>query len=95
VDGSLQTNEAGNLNFNSGAAVTGRVYVPGTPSIKVNGQAVEPLVSEGVGDPSPANGKIILNNDSDIAEIVTRTDSIPLEEVVEPRRGKKGSFLDS
>jgi len=84
VDGSVQSNQSGNINLNSGAEITGPLYVPGSPQIKINGNATPPQVIEGQGNPSPSNKKIIINSGASVVTVVRRTDPIDLLEVVEP-----------
>lgn len=84
IDGSAQLMSSGNLNLNNGARVSGSLFVPGTPQIKVNGNATPPSITEGVGSSQPSQYKVTINNGSEIASIVTRTDPEPLEIVLEP-----------
>lgn len=97
VEGSIQHLRAENWNLNSGATVTGSIYVPGTPTVRFNGNPDFNGVIEGSGSSWPSWNTIYLNQGSSLDHIVTRTDpqSLPSIDYPDSPSGNKSYTLNS
>ncbi len=72
IDGSVQVLTAGSLTINSGGAVTGDLWVPGTPRLILNGSAQIGATLHGDGSESPSGWQITLNSGASVGRLVTR-----------------------
>jgi len=84
VDGSLQFLLGESITFNSGASLSGDLFVPGTPAVRINGHPHYLGLVTGAGSASPAGYTITLNSGSSIQHIVSRTDPVSLPVVAAP-----------
>ncbi len=64
IEGSIQINEAGSVTLNGGAAITGNLLMPGTPSLRVNGTGDPPLVVSAGGAGLPEAHRVTLNGNA-------------------------------
>ena len=96
VEGSLQLLSAQNVTLNGNAQITGDFFVPGTPSIKLNGRPTYAGTLEGTGAPTPNNYTITLNGSVALNHIVRRTNAVNLDPVAPPPkpRGTRSVKLD-
>ena len=81
VQGSIQQMLGESVTLNSGAAVTGSLFVPGTPTVTLNGTPTYGGTIDGTGSASPTHYTVILNRGTSLNHVVRRTDPIPLPTV--------------
>jgi hypothetical protein len=74
IDGSLQMLLGENVTLNGNAAVTGKLYVPGLPTVRLNGNPSLGATVDGQGSASPSNYTVTLNGGSSLGTLVRRTD---------------------
>jgi endo-1,4-beta-xylanase len=84
LDGSLQLLSGENTTLNSGAAVSGDLLVPGTPTIRLNGQPSYGGTLDGGGDAAPSGYAITLNGGASLRHVVRRTDPVAFPAVTPP-----------
>jgi hypothetical protein len=84
VEGSVQQMLAEGTIFNGGASVTQNLYVPGTPTILLNGSPNYGGTLEGTGAASPSNYQITLNGGATLSHVVRRTNAVSLPTVSAP-----------
>ena len=84
VEGSLQLLSPQNVTLNGNAQITGDFFVPGTPSIKLNGRPTYAGTLEGSGALAPSNYTITLNGSVALSRIVRRTNAVNLDPVAPP-----------
>ncbi len=82
--GSIQQILPESLNFNGGVSVTGKFYLPGTPTVKFNGNANSTNVVDGAGNANPSNYTVTINGQSNVHSIVRRTNPVELSPVSAP-----------
>ncbi|MDI1248189.1 MAG: Ig-like domain-containing protein [Lacunisphaera sp.] len=84
VEGSIHQMTAENVTFNGGARVTGDLFVPGTPTVRLNGSPAYGGTQDGTGSATPTNHTITLNGNASLGHVVRRTDAIALPAVSTP-----------
>ena len=97
VDGSLEMMLGENVTLNSGGKVTGKLYTPGFPTVRLNGSPSLGATIDGVGSTSPNNYLVTLNSGSVVGTLVRRTDALTLPTVAAPSApaGTRSVFLNS
>lgn len=84
VEGAVQQMTAENVTFNSNAFITGDLLVPGTPSVRLNGNAQYGGAIAGTGSATPTNYQVTLNGGARLGHLRTRTDPANLPPVAAP-----------
>lgn len=84
VEGSIQVMTAESVTLNGEAVVTGDLLVPGTPTIRLNGQPAFAGPLDGTGNAGPTNHTITLNGSAGLRHVIRRTDAIALPVVAAP-----------
>jgi cytoskeletal protein CcmA (bactofilin family) len=84
LEGSVQVASAEDVVLNGSARVTGDLLVPGTPTIRVNGQPAYGGTIDGPGAASPSTHTITLNGGASLRHVVQKTDPLPLPSVTPP-----------
>ncbi|MEO0453946.1 MAG: Ig-like domain-containing protein, partial [Verrucomicrobiota bacterium] len=84
IEGSVLQNQPRNTTLNSNATILGDLYMPGTPTVRQNGQPEFQGVIEGEGNSNPTNHRLTLNSNSSLEFLRNRTDAIPLPEALPP-----------
>ncbi len=84
IEGSAWQFQGEGLNFNSGATITGSLFVPGTPGLNVNGSPTFGGTITNTGSSSPTGYWISLNSGSTLGNLVIRTDAGTLTSVGTP-----------
>ena len=97
VEGSLRQLTGENVTLNSGAVVTGDLLVPGTPTVRRNGNPNFGGTVVGTGSAQPSGYTVTLNSGSTLGHLVTRTDPISLADVAAPpaSQGTRSVTLNS
>jgi rhamnogalacturonan endolyase len=85
VDGSVQVLEPENVTLNGGAFISGDLRVPGTPAVRLNGNALLVGTQDSTGSASPMNHIITLNGNMAMRYVVRRVDAIDLPTVATPQ----------
>jgi len=83
IDGSLQVMTPETITL-SGAAVTGDLVVPGTPTIQLNGKSVYAGTIDGGGASTPSNYQVTLNGAASLRHLVRQVDPVALPVVAAP-----------
>ena len=86
VEGSLQVLLPESATLNGGAAITGDLLVPGTPTVRLNGSPAYGGTRDGAGSASPSSYTITLNGGARLRQVVRRTDPAALPAVPAPPR---------
>lgn len=84
VEGSIQQLTGENVTPNGGSVVTGDLYVPGTPTLRLNGQPSFGGIVEGSGSSQPSGYRVTLNGSATLGRLVTRTDPVAMPPVPTP-----------
>ena len=84
VQGSVRQLTGENVTLNGGAAITGDLLVPGTPTLRLNGNPIFGGTVEGTGSQQPSGYQVTLNGNAQLGKLITRTDPIPLPAVNQP-----------
>lgn len=84
IDGSVQVVTPENVTLNGSAWISGDLLVPGTPTIRLNGQPHYGSTIDGSGAPAPTNHTITLNGNAVLRHVVRRTNAVALPVVVAP-----------
>jgi autotransporter-associated beta strand protein len=84
IEGSIQQMLGENVVFNNGANVGDDLFLPGTPTIVLNGSPDFGGAIDGGGAVSPSNYSLTLNNNTTLGRLVRRTDPISLPSVSAP-----------
>src|SRR5581483_2576566 len=84
LDGSLQVMSAEGFTLNGGASVSGDLLVPGTPTVRLNGNTGYGGTLDGAGAATPSNYQITLNGGAALRHVVRRTDPLALPMVTAP-----------
>ncbi len=87
VKGTVRVMTGGNFNLNSGLTVDGSLQVPGTPEIRVNGDATSPAIQDSTGSLQPSNYRLTLNSGISLGGITRRVDGEALPAAVAPVAG--------
>lgn len=84
VEGSLRQLNGESLRIESDGEVTGDLFVPGTPTVDLNGNASIGSTAQGAGSAEPSGYTIRLSGSARVARLVTRTDPIAMPAVNPP-----------
>jgi DNA/RNA endonuclease G (NUC1) len=84
IDGSAQVLLPEAVTLNGGAMVSLDLLVPGTPTVRLNGNPTFAGTRDGSGGATPTNYQITLNGGSVLRYLVRRTDAIALPTVSAP-----------
>ncbi|MGC4111427.1 MAG: MBG domain-containing protein [Nocardioides sp.] len=84
VVGSVRLSGHEDVTFNGGASLSGELIVPGSPSVRLNGNPTYGGAVDGVGSGTPTDYTITLNGGSNLARLVRRFDALTLPTVVPP-----------
>lgn len=84
VEGSIRQMTAESTTLNGGARVTGDLFVPGSPTVRLNGSPTYGGTQDGTGSATPTNHTITLNGGASLGHVVRRTDAIALPAVTAP-----------
>lgn len=84
VEGSLQQLLGESVVANGGATITGDLFVPGTPTVALNGRPTYGGTVDGAGGESPSGYRITLNGTCSLRHVVRRTDPVPIPTVEAP-----------
>ncbi|HNJ40512.1 MAG TPA: Ig domain-containing protein [Acidobacteriota bacterium] len=84
VEGSVQMLTGENITLNGGSTITGDLLVPGTPTVRRNGNPNLGGVISGNGNPQPTNYQVTLNGNATLGRLVIRTDPFTLSPVAAP-----------
>lgn len=84
VEGSVQQMLPENVTLNGNAFVSDGLLVPGSPTVRLNGNAQYGGAVAGGGSASPKNFQVTLNGRSRLGQLRTRTDPVTLPTVVAP-----------
>jgi len=96
VEGSLQVLLPESATLNGGAAITGDLLVPGTPTVRLNGSPAYGGTRDGAGSASPSGYTITLNGGARLRQVVRRTDpaALPLVPAPPPPAGTRDVVLN-
>ncbi len=84
LDGSVQVLLPESVTLNGNAWVSGDLLVPGTPTVRLNGQPVYGGTIDGNGAVAPSSHTITLNGGAVLRHVVRRTDALSLPVVAAP-----------
>jgi VCBS repeat-containing protein len=84
VEGSVQQLLGESVTLNGGFTLTGDLLVPGTPTLKINGNPTFAGTIVGTGSASPSGHKVTLNGNVSLRYLVTRTNPVALPTVPPP-----------
>ncbi len=84
IEGAVRQMTAENATLNGGANVSGDLFVPGTPTIRLNGSPAYGGTQDGTGSATPTNHTVTLNGGAALRHVVRRTDAIALSAVTAP-----------
>lgn len=84
VEGSIQQLLGESTIFNSGSVVTQDLLVPGVPTVNRNGNPTFGGIVTGSGSSQPTNYQITLNSNSQLRNLITRTDPATMPTVNTP-----------
>ena len=84
VTGSVQQMQGQSLTINSGAVITGDLYLPGIPNLNKNGNPQFQGIQLGAGSTSPSGYYITLNSGSQLRYLIERTDGVAFNAVPNP-----------
>jgi hypothetical protein len=84
VEGSVQQMLPEAVTLNGGAVVTLDLFVPGSPSIRQNGQPTYAGTLDGSGANTPTNYQVTVNGSARLRHVVRRTDAVTLPSVATP-----------
>jgi rhamnogalacturonan endolyase len=84
IDGSMQVLSGESFALNGTALVAGDILLPGTPSVRLNGNPIFVGTIDGDGDVSPSNYQVMLNGNVALRHLVRRSDPIALPTVASP-----------
>jgi hypothetical protein len=84
VEGSIHQMSAEGTTLNGNARITGDLFVPGTPEVRLNGRPVYGGTIDGLGASSPAHHRITLNGGAQLRHVVRRTDPMAMPVVAPP-----------
>lgn len=84
VDGSLQCLLPENATFNSSAAISGDLLIPGLPTVQLNGQPLFAGTVDGPGAATPTTHRVTLNSGAVLHHLVRRIDAVTMPVVAAP-----------
>jgi hypothetical protein len=85
VTGSLQILTGEAVTLNGQAHISHKLYMPGTPTVRANGQAGIGSTVDGSGSTSPSGYQITLNGQATIGTLVRRTNPVAMPVVAPPQ----------
>ncbi|HWA85603.1 MAG TPA: Ig-like domain-containing protein, partial [Opitutus sp.] len=84
IEGSIQQMLPESVTLNGAAIVAGDLFMPGSPSVRLNGKPAFGGTLPGTGATSPTNFTVTLNGGSRLGHLRTRTDAVELPTVGPP-----------
>jgi autotransporter-associated beta strand protein len=84
LDGSLQQMLGESVTLDGSTAVTGDLFVPGTPTVVLNGSPAYGGTLDGTGSTAPSGYTVTLSSNSALGHVVRRTDPVALPTVNAP-----------
>lgn len=84
VAGSIHVMTAENVALGGNADIQGDLLVPGTPSIRLNGNPAYGGTTDGSGDAIPASHTVTLHGGTKLRQVIRRTDAVSLPGVTAP-----------
>lgn len=84
VDGSVQVLTGEAITLNSNAGIYGDLLVPGTPTVRLNGNATFAGTIDAAGATAPADYRVILNGSALLRNLVRRVNPVALPVVIAP-----------
>jgi rhamnogalacturonan endolyase len=84
LEGSLQQMLGESVTLGGSTAVTGDLFVPGTPTVVLNGSPVYGGTIDGTGSTDPTGYTITLSSNSSLGHVVRRTDPVAIPTVDAP-----------
>jgi cytoskeletal protein CcmA (bactofilin family) len=84
IEGSVQQLSGEDTTINDGAAITGDLLTPGTPTLHQNDNPNFGGLAQGNGSEQPASYEITLNGHSQLGQLIKRTDAIGVAAVSAP-----------
>jgi rhamnogalacturonan endolyase len=84
VDGSVQVLTGENITLNSNAGIYGDLLVPGTPTVRLNGNATFAGTIDATGAVTPADYHVTLNGSALLRNLVRRVNPLALPVVIAP-----------
>lgn len=84
LEGSLEMFLGENVTMNGTAKITGSLYVPGTPTVRKNGNPLLGATVDAFGSVSPSNYIVTLNGGVSLGTLVRRTDAATIPSVGAP-----------
>lgn len=84
VDGSVWQMLPESVTLNGGASITGDLLLPGTPTVRLNGNPNYAGTIDGTGSASPSSHRVTLNGNSSVRHVVRRSDAVTLPTISAP-----------
>lgn len=84
IEGSVQQLSGEETTINDGAAITGDLLTPGTPTIRQNDNSSVGGVTAGDGSEQPTGYEITLNGNSQLGQLVKRINPVTVSAVTAP-----------
>ncbi len=84
VEGAVQQMLPESVTLNGGAIITGDLFVPGTPTLRLNGNPTFGGTVVGTGAPSPMTHSVTLNGGARLGALRTRSEATVLPTVAAP-----------
>lgn len=84
IEGSVHVLLPEDMAMNGQAWISGSLLLPGTPSLRLNGNPSIAVVTDGAGAAAPASHTLTLNGQAVIGKLVRRTDPVPMPTVAAP-----------
>lgn len=96
IEGGLQLNRPQSVTLNGGAAITGALMLPGSPTLRINGNASAPPISSAGGAELPNSHRITINGHAILGSLVTQQDPIawPVVPAIAPPPGTRRVSLN-
>ena len=87
IEGSVQQLIGEDTTINDGAAITEDLFTPGTPTVLQNDNPSFGGLAQGSGSEEPAGYQVTLNGNSQLGQLIKRTDAITVTAVSAPPSG--------
>ncbi len=84
LNGSLEVQSGESTTLGGGAVVSGDLLVPGSPTVRLNGQPVYGGTFDGSGSVAPVGYTVTLNGGATLRHVVRRTDPVAFPGVAPP-----------
>ncbi len=84
IEGSVQQMTAESVALNGRAAISGSLYIPGSPSLQLNGHPAFGGTVSGTGATTPTNYTVTLNGNAQLGALHTCTNAVALPVVAAP-----------